>query len=179
MDDYGEIKAKKGIGCIGVLLIILLILGLIAGSFYYFLPKIISSAVSGGKVSKMLPEKLQDNTKDFQNVISENINQLEAFGLSKDEAVKIISSIDLANFEECLEDIKMSSISNSTDLIDKFSNYFDLSTLDLNKIKKDNYTDFKEEELNILVDNIQESPIMRKSTFRIFKETAIEVLKSN
>jgi len=73
----------------------------------------------------------------------------------------------------------MSSISNSTDLIDKFSNYFDLSTLDLNKIKKDNYTDFKEEELNILVDNIQESPIMRKSTFRIFKETAIEVLKSN
>jgi len=106
MDDYGEIKAKKGIGCIGVLLIILLILGLIAGSFYYFLPKIISSAVSGGKVSKMLPEKLQDNTKDFQNVISENINQLEAFGLSKDEAVKIISSIDLANFENVWKILK-------------------------------------------------------------------------
>ncbi len=179
MGDYGEIKTKKSIGCMGVFLIILLILALIAGSFYYFLPKIISSAVSGGKISKILPEKFQNNTNNFQNIISENIDHLETFGLSRNEAIQIISSIDLKTFERCLEDIQKSPISNSTDLIDKVSEYFDLNTADLNKLKKDNYTEFKEEELNLLVDDIKESPIMGRSVFRIIKETVIEVLKSH
>ncbi|RKX81338.1 MAG: hypothetical protein DRP58_11940 [Spirochaetes bacterium] len=56
MCDFGEIKSKKHIGCLGISLIILLVLGLIAGSIYYYLPKIISSAVSGGKVSSIIPE---------------------------------------------------------------------------------------------------------------------------
>ena len=178
MGDYGEIRAKKGIGCLGVFLIILLILALIAGSFYYYLPKIISSAVSGGKVSKILPENFQNNTNNFQNIISDYINQLETFGLSKNEAIQIISSMDFTTFEKCLEDIQKSPISNSTDLIDKVSEYFDLKSANLEKIKKDNYTEFKEEELNLIVDDIKESPIMGRSVFRIIKETVIEVLKA-
>jgi len=179
MDDYGEIKAKKGIGCMGVFLITLLILALIAGSFYFFLPQIISSAVSGGKVSKILPDEFQNYTNNFQNIISENINQLETFGLSKNETIQIISSINFTTFKKCLEDIQKSSISNSSELIDKVSEYIDLNIPDLNKLKKDNYTEFKGQELNMLIDNIKQSPVMGRSSFRIIKETVIEVLQAS
>lgn len=179
MDNYAEVKSKKSIGCLGVFLIFLLILSLIAGALYYFLPNIISSAVSGGKVAKLLPQGFQYNSDNIQKIISENIDHLEALGLSKDEAIQIISLIDYTTFEKCLEDIQKSPISNSTDLIDKVSEYIDLNTANLNKLKKDNYTEFKEEELNLLIADIKESPVMGRSAFRIVKETVIEVLKSN
>ena len=179
MSDYGEIKPKKKIGCLGAFLIFLLIMALIAGAFYLFLPKIISSAISGWTVSTLLPKGIQKDTQNFTELISDNIDQLEEFGLSTDEAIKIISSIDLDTLEDCLDDIQQSSIKNSSELLDTVEKHIDLSAADLNKIKSDYYTEFQEGELNQLIADLKESPVMKKSSFRIIKETLIEVLNSD
>lgn len=178
MTDQIEKKSGKGIGCLGVFIIILIVLALIAGSIYIFLPKLISSAISGGAVSALLPEGVRQRTRDIRQIITDNIDNLEKFGLSTDEAVQIVSSLDSGTLEECLDDIQQSSITNSSDLIDTVSKHIDLSAADLGKIKNDNYTEFKEGELDHLINNLRESPIMKKSGFRIIKGTIIEVLKS-
>ena len=151
MTDQGEIKQKKGIGCLGVLLIILIVLALIAGSIYLFLPKILSSVITGGAVSTLLPQGIQNNTHNLRNLISDNIDRLEEYGLSTEEAVQIVSSVDINTVEECLEDIQKSSITNSSSLIDTVSKYIDLSAADLNKIKSNFYTEFKQGELTGLI----------------------------
>ncbi|MCK5198071.1 MAG: hypothetical protein KAR21_06960 [Spirochaetales bacterium] len=178
MTDQGEIKPKRGIGCLGVLLIIILVLALIAGSIYFFLPKILSSMISGGTVSTLLPAGIQKNTQNLRDLISDNIDQLEEYGLSTDDAVQIVSSADFNTIEDCLEDIHKSSITNSTNLIDTVSKYIDLSAADLNKIKSNYYTEFKEGELTQLITDITDSPLMSRLNFRVAKETIIEILKS-
>jgi hypothetical protein len=178
MADQSEKKSGKGIGCLGVFIIILLFFALIAGSIYIFLPRIISSAISGGAVSALLPEGVRQGTRDIQYIISDNIYKLEEFGLTTDEAAQIVLSLDFDTLEVCLDDIQQSSITNSSDLIDTVSRHIDLSAADLNKLKSDYYTEFKEEELNHLIENLRESPLMMKSGFRVIKGTIIEVLKS-
>jgi hypothetical protein len=178
MTDQGEIKSKKGIGCLGVLLIFIFILALIAGTIYLFLPKIISSTLHGGALSTLLPEGIQKSIKNSKNLISDNIDQLEEYGLSTDDAIQIVSSTDFDTVEACFEDIQNSSITNSSSLLDKVSEYIDLSAADLNKIKSTYYTEFKEGELNQLMTDLRDSPLMSRLNFRVIKETIIEVLKS-
>ena len=178
MADQSEKKPRKGIGCFGVFIIILLALALIAGSIYIFLPNIISSAISGGAVSALLPEGIKQRTRDIEYIITDNIDKLEEFGLTADEAAQIVSSMDFDTLEVCLNDIQQSSITNSSELIDIVSRHIDLSDADLSKIKSNQYAEINEGELDQLIENLRESPIMRKSSFRIIKGTIIEVLKS-
>ena len=178
MTDKSEKRSGKGIGCLVAFLITLLVLVLIAGSIYIFLPKIISSAVSGGALSVLLPEGIREGTDEFQNLISDNIDQLEQLGLSTDDAAEIVSSLDFDTIEKCIDDIQKSSISNSSDLIDIISKHIDLSAADLNKIKSDFYTEFEDGELDEIVKSFKESPLMMKSGFRVIKGTILEVLKS-
>ena len=179
MAEEYEGKPKKRIGCLGVLLIILLVLALIAGTIVLFLPKIISSAVSGGAVSTLIPEVLQDDIKELQILVSDNINLLNEYGLTTDEAARILESLDYDTLEACLDDIQKSSIKNSSELIDTVTKYVDLSSADLGKIKKDLNTDFREGELNQQIERLRESPVMRRSRFSVLKSTIIDVLKTH
>lgn len=178
VNEYEE-KPKKRFGCLGVILIILLVMGLIAGTIFLLLPKILSSAVSGGAVSTVLPKGIQENIKELQKLVSANISLLNDYGLTTDEAVRIMESLDYKTIEVCLEDIQKSSINNSSDLIDTVSKHVDLSSADLGRIKKDINTDFREEELNLQIEKLRESPAMSRSGFSMLKNTIIEVLKSH
>jgi hypothetical protein len=113
MAEINERKSKKRIGCLGVLLIIILVLAVIAGSFYLFLPKILSSAVSGGKVSTLMPKGFQSSIIDLQNIVTDNIDLLKEYGLSTDEAAEIVASLDYNTLEACMDDIQQSTIKNS------------------------------------------------------------------
>lgn len=177
MNDFEEKKSKKGIGCLGVIFIILFVIILLAGSIYLFLPKILSSVISGGAVSSILPEGVQKNTQNLKALISDNIALLEEYGLSTDEAVEIVSAVKYETLEECMEDIKQSSITNSSSLIDTVSKHIDLSSADLNKIKSNFYTEFEAEELSKLITNFKESPMMSRLNFRVIKGTIIEILE--
>jgi hypothetical protein len=177
MSDFGEQKPKKS-GCLRAFLIFLLIVGLLIGISYIILPQLISSALSGGIISRLLPKEIQNNTQILRNSIADNFDQLDKFGLSTGETVKIVSSLDLETFEKCLADIQQSQISNSSELLDKVAEYIDLSAANLNMIKKEYYTEFHEGELDKIITNFRKGPGMKKSSFRLMKETIIELMKS-
>ncbi len=178
MIDQEKKIQKKKIGGLGIFLIILLILVLIIGSIFIFLPKIVSSAVSGGVVSNMLPEEVRQQTTQLNSMIAENLYFLEDIGLTSREATEIISALKYNTVEKCLEDLDKSSITNSSELIDIVSKHIDLSSADLAKMKKEYYSEFSEEDLKEAVLLLRGNPLFGKSGFRVVKTTLLDILKS-
>ncbi len=178
MSDPEKRKQGKKIGGLGIFLIILLILVLIIGSIFVFLPKIVSSAVSGGVVSNMLPEEVRQQTTQLNNIVAENLYILEDIGLTDREATEIVSALSYKTVENCLEDLEKSSITNSSELIDIVSKHIDLSAADLVKMKKEYYSEFSEEDLKEAVLLLRGNPLFGKSGFRVVKTTLLDILKS-
>ena len=172
-------KEKKKMGCLGILLILILVLALLGGVIYLFLPKIISSALSGGAISRILPDDLRRGSENLEIFLEENVNQLDRFGLTTDEATDIVSSIDYGTVEEIVGELEQSSVNNTSDLIDIVSKHIDLSSADIEKIKNEYDTEFSKENLNWALLRFNESPLIMKSGFRVVKETILEVLQSS
>lgn len=179
MIDYtAKEKERKGTGCLSVFLIILLILIAIGGSIYLFLPKIISSALSGGTASIFLPEGIRRGTEDFQSFLKENISQMEKVGISTEDATQIISSLEYETIETIFEEIDMNPPSNTSQLIDMVSEHVDLSAVDIKKIKDEYYSEFSTEDIQNMISRTRDSPLMMKSGFRLAKETILNVLSN-
>jgi hypothetical protein len=178
-DYYEEDKEKKRMGCGSFILIILLLLAVIIGSAYFFLPKIISSAISGGVITSYLPDNIRRGTEKLSEFLSVSIERMEKAGLSTDEASLIVSSLDYESVELIFEEIEISSISNSSDMIDLISQHVDLSVVDIDRIKEENYTVYTADEMQQSVNSLRKYPILMKFGFRIIKQTVLNTLSNH
>ncbi|MDA3812013.1 MAG: hypothetical protein PF518_16975 [Spirochaetaceae bacterium] len=178
MADYRSGREKKKIGCFGIFLIILIVLVILIGAGYLFLPRIVSNALNGGFVSTLLPQELREGTEEFNVKISENIGELDKLGISPEEASVLISSIDFGTVEKLIYRIEKTPVTNSNELIDMASDYIDLSSVDLEKIKEEYYTEFSEESVQRFISQFNENPRFIKTGFNVGKTSILQILEN-
>jgi len=179
MVDYttnGQEK-KKNPGCLGAILLILLILGLLSLAAYFFLPAILVKSTSDGFLYEILPDEARVEIENFNRLITENIGQLEQYGLNPDEASAIIESLDYKAAKSILDDFENREISDTSDLLDIIQSHIDLSAMDIKEIKKDYYAPVSQTDLQNTLSNLTGNPLLLRSGFNFVKETILLKLK--
>jgi len=169
---------KKKIGCFGVFIIVLIVLAVLAGTVYLFLPKIISSAISGGAASSLLPVDAKRGINELNQLLNENIQELDKLGISPEEASGIVSSLEYDTFEKLINSLDKSPVSNSAELIDLVSKYVDLSSVDLNRIKDEYDFEVSRESIESFTGSFKENPAFMKTGFNVMKTSLLDILEN-
>lgn len=179
MVDYtakGEEKKKRG-GCLPAFLIILLVLGLGALGMYFYLPSLISGTLSGKGLAKILPESFRAETEQLNREVGQQIEMLRQAGFPPQQLESILRDLDLPKIEDILDEAETSGITDTDQLIDIVSRHVDLSSLDLEKLKRKYYSQISPDELKDGIERFRESPLFSKSGFSIMKGTILKVLE--
>lgn len=180
MVDYtarGE-EEKKKTGCLGMLFVIILILGGLAAAAYFLLPSLLARSSSGGIVYKMLPDEMQEQFDQFQYMVDDNISQMEKYGLDSYELTRIVESVDFGTVENLVDDIERSAISDTNELLDIINHHISIPREQLDKIKRDYYSEISQDDLDRMITRFRESPMIMRTGFSVFKETLLKSLES-
>lgn len=177
MIDYTSGGQEKKSGCLGRILIVLLVLGIISIAAFFLLPKLIVKSGPDNFIYKALPEEVKSEVDKFNNLITENIGQLDKYGLDAFEASEILKSLDYGTFTDILEELDSSQISDTSELIDVVQGHIDLSLLDVDRIKKDYYAPVDEEDLRNILSRFKENPLIMRSGFTLVKATVQSALE--
>jgi len=177
MSDDKVTKVEKKHGFIRVIIMIFLVLLIIAGTVYFYLPKIVSSALSGGAVSTFMPKEIRENTKEIRTMIKMNLGILAEMGISNEQARDIVSNIEFKAFDNVIQQMDSNPVKNTNELIDLLSTSIDLSTIDINRIKKEYYSELSPDVVEEIVNQYQSKPGFKKIGFNVVKNTVLVILK--
>ncbi len=175
----GIMEKKRKKGWLIAILVVLVIILILLLSIYVLIPKIISSALSGGAASNFIPEQYKENIKEINSILENNLGQLEKIGITNEQAKKILSSIEYSTFESITSELTEKEINDTDELIDLLSKNIDLSSIDIEKIKNENFSYLSLEEVKTVLNQIKKNPQLLRIGFFVSKRTAVEILNKS
>lgn len=170
-------KKNKKHGAIKFLIIGLVVLIALIGGIYISIPSVVSSALSGGAVSSLLPQEVRERNDKINLIIKDNLGSLSEMGISNEVAIKMVSKIDFETFENVINKMQSLSIDNTDELIDLLSICIDFSMVDITKLKKEYYSELAKDTLNQIFTLYNDYPAFRKAGFDVAKKTVLDILK--
>ncbi len=165
---------KKSRGCLFFFTIIILF----AVCLYFTMPKIISIVVNNEEVAELLPENVKENLNKVQEVMSENIEQIEELGISKEKVIEIIEKVDPEKIINYLEDIKESDSSDVGELLEIASKHIELSEDDIDILKEKLQDSFSKDDMEKAVSMLLEKADTIEISFPLLKESIIDMIKN-